>query len=286
MMYRNIQFGNQISGYSTRDTATALLRMGQLAAFLFTVPGPKMMWQFQELGYDYSIEFNGRTGTKPIRWDYWNDARRQRLYKIFAAIIKLKTQYPAFRSNSFDIMGGSNYTKQIHVNDASMNVTVIGNFDVVSQNTWTGFQHTGVWYNYLSGASLNVTDVNMMINLPPGEFRIYTDVPLPVPDLSVVITGVDPEVSPQVNMEVFPNPLQDQTTFRLDLVQPGQVELFIVDMMGRRVKTLWNGAMEFGAHEISWNAQDEAGTPLPSGGYFWILQSDGKMGKGNLIIAR
>ncbi|KAA6301353.1 MAG: hypothetical protein EZS26_002550, partial [Candidatus Ordinivivax streblomastigis] len=39
--------------------------MKQLAvntAFFLTVPGPKMIWQFGELGYDISIEQDGRTG--------------------------------------------------------------------------------------------------------------------------------------------------------------------------------------------------------------------------------
>lgn len=285
MMYRNIQFGNQISGYSTRDTATALIRMGQLAAFLLTVPGPKMMWQFQELGYDYTIEFNGRTGTKPIRWDYWNDARRQRLYKIFAAIIKLKTQYPAFRSNSYDITGGSNYTKQIHVNDASMNVTVIGNFDVVSQNTWTGFQHTGLWYNYLSGASLNVTDVNMMINLPPGEFRIFTDVPLPLPDLSV-ITGLEDMATAGPRVETFPNPMHDFGTLRFELATPAQVDLAIFDGMGRKVRTLQKGPMMAGSQQIDWNGKDDSGQSVSSGCYFWRMNVDGKVQNGNWVVVR
>lgn len=44
--------------------ATALKRMQQAAAFFFTIPGPKMIWQFGELGFDYSIEYNGRVGNK------------------------------------------------------------------------------------------------------------------------------------------------------------------------------------------------------------------------------
>ena len=35
--------------------------MSQAAAFFFTVPGPKLMWQFGELGYDYSINFPSYT---------------------------------------------------------------------------------------------------------------------------------------------------------------------------------------------------------------------------------
>ena len=44
----------------------AMRRAGASAAFFLTVPGPKMIWQFGEIGYDYTIEHNGRTGEKPV----------------------------------------------------------------------------------------------------------------------------------------------------------------------------------------------------------------------------
>ena len=37
-----------------------------------------------------SIDFNGRTGEKPVKWDYLNDDRRTNLYKVYQALIKLK----------------------------------------------------------------------------------------------------------------------------------------------------------------------------------------------------
>jgi 1,4-alpha-glucan branching enzyme len=70
LMYKNLLYGNSSGDYQIRDLPTALSRMKAAAAFFFTVPGPKMMWQFGELGFDYSIDYNGRLGRKPIRWDY------------------------------------------------------------------------------------------------------------------------------------------------------------------------------------------------------------------------
>ena len=63
------------------------------AAFFFTVPGPKMIWQFGELGYDFSINSNEtgtavseeyRTSRKPIRWDYYENATRKELLRYIA----------------------------------------------------------------------------------------------------------------------------------------------------------------------------------------------------------
>ena len=44
---------NSSADYNIRDLPTALDRMKLAGAFFFTLPGPKMLWQFGELGYGY-----------------------------------------------------------------------------------------------------------------------------------------------------------------------------------------------------------------------------------------
>ena len=113
LMYECHEYGNmQINGagdtvYNIQETATALKRVEMCAAFFYTVPGPKMLWQFGELGYDFSINFNGRTNPKPIRWNYFQEGNGHRLYKAFRALIKLKTENIAFKNNyDLDVWGG------------------------------------------------------------------------------------------------------------------------------------------------------------------------------------
>lgn len=180
-------YGNQIAGYSTRDFATALKRQELIAAFLYTVPGAKMLWMFDELGYDYSInDFGGRTSAKPPLWSsLTND--RLRLYKVSANLIKLRTQYPTVFStdqhNPADMAGPNWYHKHLHLSPVGgpFWVTIVGNFDVVNQTLPAYFQHTGTWYDYLSGQAVNVTNANMTFNLQPGEYHIYTNQQLPTP---------------------------------------------------------------------------------------------------------
>jgi Secretion system C-terminal sorting domain len=182
--------GNQVSGYSTRATATALRRMELLAAFQYTSPGAKMLWMFDELGYDYGIDsYGGRTAAKPPIWQALSNADRLRLFKVTANIIKLRTQYPTVFSTSNHNPGDMNtspwYHKHLHLSPSGgpFQVTIVGNFDVVAQTLPPYFQHTGTWYDYLTGQSFNVfsTGSNQTINLAPGEYRIFTDVQLPVP---------------------------------------------------------------------------------------------------------
>src|SRR5437763_3108813 len=98
IVYKNINFGNSSGSYKIKETATALKRMDLAAAFLFTIPGPKMIWQFGELGYDYPINYctngtinnNCRLDTKPIRWDYDTQARRREVYDTYSKLIALR----------------------------------------------------------------------------------------------------------------------------------------------------------------------------------------------------
>ena len=78
--------------------------MQQLAAFWALAPGPKMLTEFGELGYDYSINWctNGtvdpsgscRLTPKPIRWDYLQNNSRKSLHDVYASMMQLRTTYP------------------------------------------------------------------------------------------------------------------------------------------------------------------------------------------------
>ena len=127
MMYKNIAWGNAGIGYDIKDLRTALNRVRLAATFFFTIPGPKMIWQFGELGYDISIDVNGRTGEKPIKWDYLTDIDRYRLYRFFKLLINLKKTQPAFRTNNFT-WSLSTPMKRIQLNDPSDESKYSGQF--------------------------------------------------------------------------------------------------------------------------------------------------------------
>ena len=170
-----LDWGNYYNpNYNIRgNLQLSLIRAELCAAFFFTIPGPKMVWQFGELGYDYSINFNGRTGEKPIRWDYYQEPARLRLYQAYSSLIGLKRDNKAFNSPDYAI-DVSDTLKTIHIHDASMDVTVIGNFDVQPHEIDPGFTTAGTWYEYFTGDSLVVTDIHAPILLEKSEYRIYT----------------------------------------------------------------------------------------------------------------
>ncbi|MCA9756184.1 MAG: T9SS type A sorting domain-containing protein, partial [Candidatus Eisenbacteria bacterium] len=73
-----------------------------------------------------------------------------------------------------------------------------------------------------------------------------------------------------------PNPFNPRTTIRFALSRSGPVELTVFDVAGRRVRSLVQGELEAGSHEVTWDGLDEAGNPLSSGIYWTQLQANGR----------
>jgi 1,4-alpha-glucan branching enzyme len=97
-MYKNITFGNSAGSYNVKNISTALNRVKAAEVIFYTIPGPKMLWEFGELGYDQSINRcedgsiseDCRLSPKPVKWDYLNDNDRERLFQHTADLLRLR----------------------------------------------------------------------------------------------------------------------------------------------------------------------------------------------------
>ncbi len=185
LMYRNITEGNSILGYNVKDTAIGLKRNGMATAFWSMQPGPKMMWQFGELGYDYtinrcedgSISTNCRTSPKPIRWDYYSNTNRKALYDVYAGLFKLRNtpNYISTFTTGTITYNLSSAVKWQNLVDDSLKIVVFGNFDVAVQTANVTFPSTGIWYSYFTDSVKNVASTNLFITLKPGEYYVFTN---------------------------------------------------------------------------------------------------------------
>lgn len=158
-------------------------RMSQLAtnaAFFFTVPGPKMIWQFGELGYDVSIDYNGRTGKKPVKWEYMDVPQRKELHDTYTKLVSLRFDHPELFNATAELdwkvtpsfWEDGRFITLSSFGEAKQ-VVVIGNFtnDPISAT----FPKTGTWYNYMTPGEppLNVTSTTN-ITVPANSFKMYT----------------------------------------------------------------------------------------------------------------
>ncbi len=284
LMYKNLQFGNSFGSYNIKTLGEALNRMKLAAAFFFTVPGPKMLWEFGEIGYDYSIFYDpglpgvpqpygtsyARTYPKPVKWDYLTDARRMKLYKVFKSLIDLKKNYDAFSSNVF-FMNVSDTIKTIKINHSSMDIFIIGNFGVKQATANQSFSKSGLWYEYFSGDSTNVTNLTAPITLQPGEFKLYTTARLPKPeaDLLTEVKSDKPVTVEEYKLDQnYPNPFNPETQIRYSVKETQLVQLKVFDILGREIATLVNEVKPAGTYDITWNASS-----FPSGVYFYRIQT-------------
>lgn len=169
------------SGTVKTDSIYRISRVPLNIAFTTLVPGPKMVWQFGEMGYDYSIDaLGGRTSEKPSAWSYLNLAHRKAAYDMSSKIITLRKMYPAaFTQGNFSLNIGSNdwsNGRRIALTHSDLNMVVLGNFQPDAGITANpNFPKTGMWYELLTGQELNVTNVQMTMNMQKGQLLIYTD---------------------------------------------------------------------------------------------------------------
>ena len=183
------QYGNASGSYDTKVFETSMERLKMTNAFLLSTPGPKMIWQWSELGYDVSI-FDCGDGTssedcklseKEERWSDLESPERLSLAKTISALNHLKQDQPVFSTFDYE-MDCSGTGKVIRLYSSSQNVILVGNFDVIPLDIVPGFPYSGTWYDHFSGLSVPVPDLGASFNLEPGEWHMYIDTPLPTPD--------------------------------------------------------------------------------------------------------
>jgi len=268
IMFKNLNYGNSNGNYDIQNLSTALERMELVHTFLIPIPGPKMIWQFGELGYDYSINYcsdgtinpDCRTNAKPVRWDYRDVAERYKIFKVVSALNELKKTNPIFSTTDFDTdLAGLG--KRLHLNTEPLKSTIIGNFNTFPIDMVPGFQHTGEWYDFFGGGSIQVNDLGTSVNLQPGEYHVYFDQPLFAPDTALQVEeamelwGID--------FMVYPNPANNNVTIGFRNPSSQLVSIDLLDISGRLIEQIARTHVNAGMQSIQWQSEHiQAGTYL------------------------
>jgi hypothetical protein len=69
-----------------------------------------------------------------------------------------------------------------------------------------------------------------------------------------------------------PNPFNSHTVIEYEVIERGHTQLYILDMLGRRVATLLDDSVEPGAYRVAFDARE-----LPSGLYWSVLHTPGQV---------
>jgi len=72
----------------------------------------------------------------------------------------------------------------------------------------------------------------------------------------------------------YPNPFNPLTHIKFELERAGRVRLEVFDLAGRKVRTLVDGYLPADVHVYPWDGRDDKGRLVPSGAYYYRLDSD------------
>lgn len=161
------------------NLAVQMQRAALNVAFFFPIPGPKMIWQFGEMGYDISIDENGRTGKKPILWNYLDVPERKNLVDSYKQMIKVRESVSSTYTNkewwTMEV-AGSNWAngRRITLNAPNKKMVILGNFRTDATITMNAnFPETGVWKDIKENSDFEVTDKNKNYSLAPNEYKVF-----------------------------------------------------------------------------------------------------------------
>lgn len=227
VMYNILRNGESDGDYDVRHLPTALQRIAAASTIYYLLPGPKMLWQFGEMGYDFSINHceNGtvdgcRLNRKPIRWDYLDDPHREQLYQEIRAILHLRNSFPVFSTDDYTFNDANLSVKSIELRHEDMDALVIANYRVTSSNVIPGFPYPGTWYEYFSGDSIIVDDLNRRIELAPGAYKVYTSVAISPPeDYTTNTIYRDP-----ISISAYPNLIHPSQLVTVELSESANVQ--------------------------------------------------------------
>ena len=285
IMYKNINFG--AAGANT--LAEALQRQKSYGAVFLTVPGPKMIWQFAELGFDKSIFMctNGTVNTdtdatpgdckldpKPSAFglNYDTDAARKSVYDTWAKILEIRLSSQVFNTKTFNVESGNLMPRIFIWNDASTeplkNVVILANFTTSSQSIVPDFPYTGNWVNLMDNSAVPVASTTAPITIEAGGFRIFGNAPA----LATSETG---NVKNAVSLVITQNPVTNGTA-NLRYTNADNGTLAIYDLSGKLVKSV-KTAKSNGDEAVSING-------LKSGMYLIQLKSDKGIAVTKIIV--
>ena len=162
--------------------------------------------------------------------------------------------------NDFDVVGasGTSLVQMSYSTASSPNGAVVGNSNGNARVLMSGFSLGFVRDDELDGVS------------DRGK-HLYDALWFLGREVIIIGAGDNPSVSSL--SQNYPNPFNPQTTIAFSLATKGHVSVRVYNVSGQLVRTLANETRDSGAHTVTWDGRDQAGSPVSSGVYFYKLEA-------------
>ena len=105
---------------------------------------------------------------------------------------------------------------------------------------------------------------------------------------AMVTLGVQEDLMPMeyALMQNYPNPFNPSTQIMYSLPKTSSVKIIIYDMLGSKVRTLYNGFQDAGYKNVLWNATNEQGDPVSAGMYIYTIEAESFFASKKMILLK
>ncbi len=247
LMYKNLNYGNSSGAYDIRILENALDRMKAAGALFLTIPGPKMIWQFGELGYDVSINTcedgsvseNCRLSQKKSAFElgYVNESLRLQLYNVWSRILKLRSLEEIFTASVFTTSFSSDvkYLKLENPQSSNIkNAIILANFGVESKEVSSLILPDGQWFDIYRNNQIVTVSSSNRIQLNPGQFLILADKKTVLDDNENFLLASE-NFNSEPDIVLYPNPSEGKFYYDANEFVKLPLEIEIYDSYGKLV---------------------------------------------------
>jgi hypothetical protein len=153
----------------------------------------------------------------------------------------------------------------------------------------------GVWKKPAGGGS-NRPDGGQFVYISGRPYRYYWNQLRS--NIEVILSDFFQEVNPSKTVDQpgrvtafkleqnFPNPFNTSTSISFELPRRTRLTLKVFNLLGQEIHNLVDGDIAAGRHTAVWDGRDRLGQDVPSGVYFFLLQSDAFLDRRKTVLMR
>ncbi len=192
----------------------------------------------------------------------------------------------AVRAIDYPNVDSSNIVRKIFINDYAIDPSTVKINYSISGSGFTSENMTyddTLRYSFVLPSLSNIQSMEFYFTYNDSSGVNYRE---PVSENYILTYDGDVvSLSPEINnvptnyvlSQNYPNPFNGQTKINFVSTTQRQAELVVYNILGQKVKTLFNDVAKIGLNTANWNGKNEKGAEVSSGIYYYVL----KIGENN-----
>lgn len=122
-----------------------------------------------------------------------------------------------------------------------------------------------------------------------GTFSVEAEINGHPQSFVITPSACDPPTAPELPLALhqnYPNPFNPHTTISFSLPEMSKASLKVYNLKGQLVRSVINGELSAGLHQVLFDGKDEKGRDLSSGIYYYKLDTAGKSISKKMVLCK